>query len=618
MGIAGIARYRAWRELNLIGFLFTFGIASLWGSNYYQPRYFQSSEPFLILFFLFYVAISVLYALRQPLHLKGYVDGTLVFGVPIVAFGLQYGLVHDFPYGLAISALCLGLFYCGLATILWRRTKNDLRMLTESFLALGIVFGSLAMPLALDGRWTSAAWALEGAAILWVGIRQNRLLPRIFGLLLQVGAAIAFLAAAYQPSGQMPVLNSIWVGCALISLTSLFSSWYLNRQSEILHPWERQVALPLMVWGLVWWFGAAVYEIDRCLAWGDREAALLIHAAASFIVIDMASRRLGWKQLSFPAIVLLPLMAMACLWHLTAAGHPHFFARLGSLAWILVFGAHYRLLFNCEKIWPEKVVPLWHQGALWLLILILTSESAYGVDRLVAAGSAWSYCAWGVVPGSMVLALLARGDRLRWPVERFHDAYFRIGAALPVAYLFIWAVAANLYHGNPSPLPFVPLLNPIALTQIYLLQIALLWIGNQAEWLHRPERNIDSSVFKMMVWGAGFLLLNATVARTIHHWGHVPYTFAGLYRSVLFQAAISILWGVIALAATFGATKKRSRRGWIAGATILSLVVIKLFFVDLAGTGTVARIVSFIGVGSLMLLMGYLSPLPPSRSGETE
>lgn len=124
-GIAGIARYRAWRELNLIGCLFTFGIASVWGGRYYQPHYFQSTEPFLLLFFLFYVAISVLYALRQPLHLKGYVDGTLVFGVPLVGFGLQYGLVRDFPYGLAISALSLGLFYCGLATILWRRTKTS-------------------------------------------------------------------------------------------------------------------------------------------------------------------------------------------------------------------------------------------------------------------------------------------------------------------------------------------------------------------------------------------------------------------------------------------------------------------------------------------------------------
>ena len=40
-------------------------------------------------------------------------------------------------------------------------------------------------------------------------------------------------------------------------------------------------------------------------------------------------------------------------------------------------------------------------------------------------------------------------------------------------------------------------------------------------------------------------------------------------------------------------------------------VVVKLFLVDLAGLGTVARILSFIVVGLLMLLIGYLSPLPP-------
>ncbi len=618
LGIAGIAWFKAWRELNLIGFVSTFGIASLWGGRYYQPLYFSSTEPFLILFFLFYVTIAVLFALRQPLQLKGYVDGTLVFGTPLVAFGLQYGLVRDFPYGLAISALSLGLFYCGLASILWRRQKNDLRMLTESFLALGVVFASLAIPLALDGRWTSAAWALEGAAILWVGIRQDRLLPRLFGTLLQVGAAIAFLVAVYQPAAQMPILNSIWTGAALISLTSLFSSWYITRRSKTLYPWERQAAIPLMAWGLLWWFGAAWHEIYRFVAWRDSEAVLLIHAAASFLILDLVSRRLDWKPLSFPSSLLLPMMAIACIYHFSEIGDGHLFARFGSLAWCLATGAQYRLLFKCETNWPAKMVPLWHQGALWLLMLVITAESAYWVDVWVPEGPTWFYCILGLVPGSMMLVLQAQGERLRWPVGRFPDAYLRTGAAPLIAYLFIWAVVVNIYNGDPTPLPFLPLLNPIELSQIYLLLIVHIWVRRQAEWLHRPERNMDSGVLKMIIWGAGFLLINATVARTIHHWGFIAYSFAGLYRSVLFQAAISILWGVIALVVTFGSTKKDNRPAWIAGATILALVVIKLFFVDLAGTGTVARIVSFLGVGSLMLLMGYSSPLPPSRTRKAE
>ena len=59
--------------------------------------------PFLILFFLFYVGIAVLYASRQAPDLKGYVDGTLVFGTPIIAFGLQAGMMLFTPPFFCIS-----------------------------------------------------------------------------------------------------------------------------------------------------------------------------------------------------------------------------------------------------------------------------------------------------------------------------------------------------------------------------------------------------------------------------------------------------------------------------------------------------------------------------------
>ncbi|MBI9092898.1 MAG: DUF2339 domain-containing protein [Desulfobacterium sp.] len=358
LGIVGIAWHKAWRELNLIGFVFTFVIASLWGGRYYQPLYFSTTEPFLILFFLFYVAISVLYALRQPLNLKGYVDGTLVFGVPLVAFGLQYGLVRNFEYGLAISALSLGLFYILLATILWRRRIDGLRMVTESFLAFGVVFGSLAIPLALDGRWTSAAWALEGGAILWIGTRQHRLLPRIFGILLQAGSGISFLLAMDLSSRQIPLVNSVAVGCILISLAGLYSSWCLAQRSGSLHPWERHAGITLMVWGLAWWFGAAFLEIQRFVAWQDRVTVALVHGALSFMVMDLVSRRLDWKQFAYPSLLLLPVMVTASLNHPGDHGHMHFFDPIGSVAWAIAFLVQYRLLFNCEKHWPQKSVPL--------------------------------------------------------------------------------------------------------------------------------------------------------------------------------------------------------------------------------------------------------------------
>jgi len=42
----------------------------------------------------------------------------------------------------------------------------------------------------------------------------------------------------------------------------------------------------------------------------------------------------------------------------------------------------------------------------------------------------------------------------------------------------------------------------------------------------------------------------------------------------------------------------------------MAAVVIKLFTIDISGVGSLTRIVSFIGVAVLMLIMGYIAPLP--------
>lgn len=243
-------------------------------------------------------------------------------------------------------------------------------------------------------------------------------------------------------------------------------------------------------------------------------------------------------------------------------------------------------------------------------------ESSYWIDFVSGGGRTWRYCAWGVVPGILAFALFRKGDRISWPIRRFKEAYIGAGTAILMAYLFVWSVLINFYHGDPEPLRFLPVINPVEITQIFLLLIVLQWISSREEWLLGFDTQSLPQILKMSVCGAGFLLLNAMVARTIHFYAHVPYTAEDLFRSLFFQASISILWGVTALLTTLGATRKGSRPAWIAGAFILSLVVIKLFIVDLAGTGTVARIVSFLGVGSLMLLIGYFSPLPPSRVKE--
>src|SRR6266446_4925228 len=167
-GILTIAWFKAWRVLNLVGFAFTFAIGTLWGFSIYRPEHFASTEPFLAFFFLLYVAIPILFARGRAPGLERYVDATLVFGVPLVAFGLQVGLVRELQYGAAWSALALAAVYLVLTRVVFGRRGDGLRLLAEGFLALGVVFGTLAIPLALEGRWTSAAWALYGVPMVGV------------------------------------------------------------------------------------------------------------------------------------------------------------------------------------------------------------------------------------------------------------------------------------------------------------------------------------------------------------------------------------------------------------------------------------------------------------------
>jgi uncharacterized membrane protein len=97
-----VAWFRAWRALDLAGFVGTFLLSLWWGQEYYDSAYLGPVEPFLLGFFAAYVAVPIVHAWRGASERR--VDAVLVFGVPMVAFALQALLVHDIRYALAWSA----------------------------------------------------------------------------------------------------------------------------------------------------------------------------------------------------------------------------------------------------------------------------------------------------------------------------------------------------------------------------------------------------------------------------------------------------------------------------------------------------------------------------------
>ena len=614
-GILGVAWYRAWRPLNLVGFVFTFGLGAAWGYRFYQPEYFPTTEPFLILFFLFFAAIAVLFAFRQPPRLRGYVDGTLVFGTPLVAFGLQAGLARHIPYGLAFSALAMGGFYVALARALWRRQAPGMRLLTEAFLALAVVFVTLAVPLALSGRWTASTWALEGAGLIWVGVRQRRLLARLAGAALEVGAGAMLLADLDKPLGLYPVLNGFYLGCLLIALAAVGSAYYLHRSRSALNAVEQWLATALMGWGLLWWLVGGVEELIRHLRPDNSLNGIWSLLIATSALLGYGARRLDWSTLSLPALGLAPAMGLGGFLML-AMGHDHLMFGWGVVPWLGFVAVQYSLLRALEKTWPWEVVRIWHPLSLGLAVAILGWECLWFVDGYLHAARSWAAASAAVVPLAAVWFMLKGRARLPWPLERFFQEY-RDGLAVPlVGFLALWGLMACAFSGEPEVLPYVPLVNPVDLTQGLIVATG---IAVALDLRGRPSGFIPSPSRAGLGYGIGaavFLWATTLLARSVHAWARVPYTPSGLFGSPVFQTTLSVFWTAAALGIMALSARRGLRPGWVAGAALLGVVIVKLFLVDLSGVGTVARIVSFLLVGVMTLVIGYFSPLPPRRSSE--
>ena len=226
LGVFFIAWFKSWRILNVVGFVATFGIGTAWGYQYYKPEFFNTVEPFLVAYFVLYTVIAVLFALKQAPKLRGINDSTLVFGTPLVAFSLQAALLEGSRYGLAYSAVAVCAFYVVLLFVIKALKKSYMKTLSESFVALAIGFGTLAIPLAFDGRVTSAIWVVEAAAMAWVGIKQNRVLPRFAGYLLTFLAAGAYFLEPSTHKGTLPWLNADFIGVLLVSFVMSFVGYY--------------------------------------------------------------------------------------------------------------------------------------------------------------------------------------------------------------------------------------------------------------------------------------------------------------------------------------------------------------------------------------------------------
>ncbi len=644
LAILFIAYKRSWRVLNLVGFFFTFFISALWGEERYRPEWFGTTEPFLIVFFLIYVAAPVFYALREKTQLNatrsGVVDATLVFGNPVVAFGLQAALVKHIEFALAFSALALGAFYLVLAFVLLKRRSEQQRLLIECFLALGVGFVTLAVPLALDARWTAAVWAVEGAAVFWVAMRQSRWMPRLFGLALQVIAAFSFVIALDRlPTSHFAIANPAFIGAVMLALPAFMLSWWTR--SPLAHSgsavaksyasFETALSSPLFCMGFVWWMVAISLELSRRVSGIDalgqdavpgplQGSLFLLSFVMSAFVAERVATKFDWSVARYPAYgtaIAVLLGSLAMIDRTRDA-----YTQINWLLWLASLVIHLLLLKRIDSKMPRTWFAAMHTIGVWAVVIFIANALVYAVNRADLWRTAWAAVVLLIAAILVLVALAswATSSRLgtQWPFASFAKSYL-VYAATPIAVVvFLGVLVVSITsNGRADPLPYVPLLNPTDLSLALGIAGLVLWLnrlkrGEAApSWLRSPALTVALAAL-------AFVAINTVWLRVAHHFANVAWNANDLFNSFLVQTGYAILWTVMAVVLMVLAHRRAQRALWMVGAALLALTVAKLFFVDLSNAGGTERIVAFIVVGVMMLIVGYVAPLPPTKRATHE
>jgi len=611
--ILGIAWFKSWRNLNLLGFVMTFWIAVLWGLERYQEEDYLSVQLFLLAFVAIYIAIPILFALKQPTNLKGLVDSSLVFGTPIIGFAIQSVLMEPFKNGLSISSLLFGIIYLTLAWRVIRRYGDDLKLLSQAYAALGLIFTTLSILFYFDKQIVSVIWAVEATGLIWLGSRQSRKFTTVFGVLILILAWLLFIEAKlWTQNYDLAFLNAFYMGAVVISLASFTSSFLIKMASEQsadkFFTDFATVSKFLLIAGSISWFSLHWVEFERVLPSDGMTIALLAHLLITAVILTLLEIRFAWKELSSFRFIWLAMLTLHAL--ISFQDHSHPFANLGWLGWLLNAITFYYFVKWFEKNLPDNLINLTalHILSSLVFISVLALEAQRYAMLNYSTAIAESFVTL-VVP-ILILQYLISKEKF-WPFNEHADIYQNPISYVLISTIFLWLISFNLFFtGEAIGGLYLPIFNVIDMTALAGFLIIFDWINknqNSSEWILQNS-------FQRFIGLAMFAYANAIILRVMYHWYGVEYNLQAWLASSSTQTTLAIFWSLLGVLVMQQAKARASRSMWIAGSILLALVVLKVFLIDLANSGSIARIISFIGVGAILLVVGYLFPMPKTNT----
>ena len=599
---AVIIWFKKWHQLAVVSWYMVLPIAATWLWVHYNTDDWTKIQPFLAVIVLTHVMVPLITVRYNKPAVGDAWTRVLLFGVPFSAVFLQYLLVGHLENGAAWSVLGLATVHTGL----WLLVRRwDAPLATWAYAALAVGFAVMTVPFAFDVFYTSVAWVAQGAVLVWWGSRLGNRYAVWGGAALQLvaGQITAFLLLSRFPyeQGELVIANRQFLSVAAVTAAGFVSAWAVHRRRSV--PFHDGLTWAGVTWATLWWIVGGLVETSQQAPEGQTGALMVVFVVVSLSVGAFIGKLARWSHLTTMGWLILPT---AAVWVLSPTGLA--FDGVGWGVWAVTIGCFYWVFHmwkhvNYPATWDtyqKEALHMWRAigwfltaGVVSLGTLTNIDSVAEGMWHLVAFVAVW--LAFVAVP------LVPTATRLFGKHIGLYQRVCSRGALIVASATTSVIILMN--SGNIQPLPYLPLFNT---TIVLAVLCGLGWIT----WAKRTGAP-KPKVPPLMILATVGVVASTEIARTFHHWFGVNWDVNDVMSDPGFQVALSVAWAIVGLSGMVAGARMGHRAMWIAAGAVMAGVVGKLFLVDLSSLSATSRTVSFLVVGGLMILVGYLAPVPP-------
>lgn len=224
-GVLLVAHTRQWSKVEWLAFAGTMLYFWGWWNGYYHEDRQNLTLEFASVFFLEFALLPVLQARRA-----GTLEAAQTMLVALNALGYLAAL-HRLLYAEHRWSLsCMLLLLAALHLVVARRvptSEGSSSLVRMLFGGLALTFVTLVIPVQLDGKWMTMAWAIEGAILIWVGVRAQVSHLRWAGLALFT--VVASRLMLFPIHGVQPVLLNQRFGLFAVVIICFVAALWRSR-----------------------------------------------------------------------------------------------------------------------------------------------------------------------------------------------------------------------------------------------------------------------------------------------------------------------------------------------------------------------------------------------------